>query len=574
MTTKLAKKIIITSIITLLFSIYLATGVFATQYIITTVEMNAVLNEDRSIDITETYSGYLDGRYESIFVELPLTDTISTSSGDVPIDIDISDIEMYHIVGEEREKLDFTTSVEGDDLIVTTRGTTFESGNTVISINYRHSLGPDNTVGADELFFLVVRPERYASMGSVLLTFEFPKPITEDMVSVTSSVGENSMSYNLDGNILTANNLLSIPEAHNVLLHAVLEDEYFLLVEETIFSFNPLIYTFCGAILGLALLVGVLTRTKHRVKSGVVTHPPVDFSPIELLLMTNRTLGRRSVLGAVIALASAGAVRLSFGERGLVITKGNDVALPTVSKNLFDLLFEDGDNTMLDKDGLDALIPKIGALAKENLNRSHELQDNLAYGLCSAFIILCGVVGGVLVGIGYGLDYGMTRLLIMAVTVGLPLIIGGHIMQSGFARSRKKRSTILHFLGLILSLAATIWGAILMQTGSDPIMILLLVATYLVTVLVASSGRGSRYNAEVLSDLASLNRFLSAPSDDTLQKILVAEPNYLYNVFAHSVCFNCEDKILAAVAKLETDLPESEFMPSPFELQSVIPRDA
>ncbi len=574
MATKMIKKTIVVFLLALVLSVYLATGVFAAQYIITTVEVDAVLNEDRSIDVSETYSGYLDGRYESIFVELPLTDTIVTSSGEMTLDIDISDIEMYHIVGEEREELDFTTSVEGDDLIVTTRGTTFESGNTVISIDYRQNLGHDNTIGADELFFHVVRPDRYASMGSVSLSFKFPKTITEDMVSVTSSVGENSMAYSLNDNTITANNLLSIPEAHDVLLHAVLEDEYFLLPEETIFSFNPLIYTFCGAVLGLAFLVGVLTRLKHRVRSGNVTHPPVDFSPIELLIMTSRTPNRRSVIGAVISLASFGAVRLSFGEKGLIITKGNDVTLPTVSQHLYDLLFEEGESVMLDKDGLDALIPKVCEGAKANLERSHELEDNLAFGLCSAFIILCGVVAGVLVGIGYGLDFGFTRLLIMALTVGLPLIIGGHIMQAGFARRRKNRTTIMHFIGLILGLAATVWGAFLMQSGSEAGMIFLLIVNYIVVIFVASSGRKSRYNAEILSDLSTLNRFLSAPPDAILEKIISAESDYVYKVYAHCVCFNCEDRLLAYVKKYTPDMPESEFMPSPLEMQSVIPHDA
>ncbi len=548
-----------------------ATTAFADFYVVNSVDIDAILHEERSVTVTETYIGFLDDDFETLPFALPLSDTINTSTQSVTVNNDYSDIEIHLISGEERESVDFDTIVEGNNLVINTVGTTFPAGNNTISLSYKNSYGPDNTIGADELFFRAVRPERLSSMGSVSMTFEFPLPLSSDSVSVSSSVDANAMTFSLDGTTLTANNLLSIPEVHDVTLHAVLEDEYFLMVEETLFSFNPMVYTFCGAILGLAILVALLTGIKHRVKSGNINHPPSDFSPIELLLLSGRKLSRRSVLGAIFGLASCGAVSLSFGERGLIITKGRDIQLQQVQKELFDTIFAGGDSVTLDKDSVDNLINTLQESAQKNLDRSAELDDNIAFGLCSAFIFLVGVVSGVLIGIGYGLDFGMTRLLIYAVGIGGATLVGGLIMQLGFARRRKKKITILHFIGFVISLFATVWGVMIIFPSSETPMLIMFIAAFVVTAILAASGRKSRYYTEVMSDLGSLNKFLVNPSSEQLKRLVTAQPDYIQQIFPHAVSFGYERTLLDRVAEAGIEIPESDSMPSPFELQEVVP---
>ncbi len=563
-------------IILLTSTFLLSTSVFASESVVVSgVSVEATLNEDRTIDVTETYTAYIYDSVENITMTLPLTQTITrqTAAGveELTYNVEYSGIELYdrHV----------STTVDGDTLIITTQGAGFEEGAVQIPLVYTYDPGTDNTIGADEIFFRPVRGGRSTSMGSFSFTFNFPAEIAAENVSLTTTAGESVVEHSLDGTVLTGYNLASIPPEHDVTLQATMQDGYFiggLSTDDSTpeFSFDNLIYGICSAVLGLVLLLNILIRIRGRVKPQPTTHPPEDFSPAELYHLLRKEPSRRSVLSSLISLAIKGYVTISFDETGLLITKkqNSDDNLPILQQELILSAFSDCENFLLDKDKLLAMTSDFSKSAQRSLGRSTELENNITFGLGISMILLLGVCSGIIIGYFYGIDTGMTRMLMVATSVGLPFAIGGLMLRSGFSAMRQKKPAIMLFIGFAIIIFALCWGIMATIYSSDNIIGITFMA--LATVLLiatAASYRKSSYALDIISQTEALNRFIVSPQADRLKTLVEKEPEYLLTVLPHAVCFGNEQQLIKNFEHCELPIVQTDRLPPIKELCDLLP---
>ncbi len=558
---------------TILFSV----PAFATQdVVISGVAVEATLSENRTIEVVETYTAYIHNPVESITMTLPLTQAVQrqTSQGteELSYPVEYSDIMLYERYVDK--------VIEGDTLIITTQGAGFESGAVQIPLSYTIDLGTDNTLSADEFYFRPVRGGRETSMGSFSLTFNYPKPVSQDNISITSTAGDSVIDFSLSGNTLTAYNLVSVPPEHDVLLQTSMEDGYFvggLSTEEEeidLFTFNNLIYGICIAVLLLALIFNITFRLKKKLVPIPVTTPPQDFSPAELYHLLRKEPSRRSALSSLIALAISGYVKISFGETGLIITKNKNIdsSVPTLQQQLFAYVFSDREQFLLDKDTLKDLTAELSVNAQRSLGQSIELEDDLTYGLSISFIVLLGVVSGVLAGLFFGVDMGITRMLAVGAGVGVPLTIGGLMVHAGYTSMRRKKPAMSYFIGLCVIIFAIVVAIIVIVNGVDyTIGLILLAAIVIMIFATASIHRRSRYANEIVAMTQSLNNFISSPDAQRLAQLVESQPDYLLTILPHAVCFNNDAQLIAAFEQAGLPIPQIDYLPPIAEMCELLP---
>ncbi len=570
-------KRIVFTLIFICLSVIMSIPAFATgDVVISGVSVNATLSENRTIEVVETYTAYIHNPVESITMTLPLTQTVQrqTTQGteDLSYPVEYSDIMLYD------RYVDKTT--DGDTLTITTQGGGFEAGAVQIPLSYTIDLGADNTISADEMYFRPVRGGRDTSMGSFSLTFNFPKPVTQENISLTSTAGESVLDFSLSGNTLTAYNLVSIPLEHDVLLQVSMEDGYFIggLSTEAdpidLFTFNNLIYSICLVVLILAIIFNIAFRRKSAIKVNLVTSPPQDFSPAELYHLLRKEPSRRSALSSLIALAISGYVAISFGETGLVITKKRNIeeSVPVLQQQLFSYVFSDRESFLLDKENLKDLTAELSINAQRSLGQSIELEDDLTYGLSISLIILLGIIAGVLTGLFFGIDLGITRMLMVGTGIGVAFIFSGLLIHSGYASMRRKKPAVSYFIGICTLIFSLIVAIIIIIGGADfTIGLILLSAIFVMIFATASIHRRSRYANEIIAMAQSLNNFIASPDKEKLTELVEKQPDYLLTILPHAVCFNNESQLIATFEQYELPIPQAEHLPPIAEMCDLLP---
>ncbi len=547
----------------------------STDVVISGVSVEATLNEDRTINVVETYTAYIYNEVDSITMTLPLKQTVmrQTASGEEELvyAVEYSDISLYdrHV----------TTSVDGDTLVITTQGASFEPGAVQIPLVYTFNSGVDNTIGADEIVFLPIRGGRETSMGSFSLTFNFPSEVSAENILLSSSVGATAVDFSLTGTTLTGYNLESIPPEHDVLLQATMQDGYFLgglSTDDTQqeFTFDNLIYVIVITVLTLITFFNIIFRLPKKIKPCEATHPPEDFSPAELYHLLRSQPSRRSVLSSLIALAIKGYVAISFGDTGLVVTKklNPDENLPLLQQEIMMISFASCEQFLLDKRRLAEMTAEFSEIARRSIGRSIELESNLVYGMSISMTLLLGLAAGGLTGLYYGIDLGLTRMLLMSISVGLPFVIGGLFLRSGLTAMRRKRPAPLLFVGISVILFSLCWGVMTVINSSDPLVggIFLAIITLLL-IVTAALNRKSSYACEIISQTESLNRLITTIQPEKLSSLLSNEEDYFLTLLPHAVCFSNESQLVQRYEESGIPISSSANLPPIKELCDLLP---
>ncbi len=547
----------------------------SSDVVISGVAVEATVNDDRTIDVVETYTAYIYNQVESITMTLPLTQTVQrqTSAGleELTLSIEYSDISLYdrHV----------TTTVDGNNLIITTQGAAFEPGAVQFPLVYTFNSGVDNTIGADELFFRPVRAGRETSMGSFSLTLHLPSEVAPENILLTSSAGDMVVDFTVSATTLTGYNLASIPPEDDVLLQATMEDGYFIGglstdEPEQEFTFDNLIYVIVVTLLCLIALFNIIFRLPKIIKPCDATHPPEDFSPAELYHLLRKQPSRRSVLSSLTSLAIKGYVSISFGETGLVVTKkmNSDDSLPLLQQELMALSFADCEEFLLDKDRLSRMTTEFSQIASRSLGRSIELESNLVYGMSVSMILLLALAAGGLTGLYYGIDLGLTRMLIMSTSVGVPFALGGLLLRNGFASMRQKRPATLLFIGFLVVVFALCWGIMTIINGSDPLIGSIFMAVIaLLLMATASLSRKSNYACEIISQTESLNRLITSAQSDKLRKLAMSETDYFLSLLPHAICFANEVQLMERFEECDIAISTSPNLPPTKEFCDLLP---
>lgn len=193
-------------------------------YTVESYDIDMVVNEDNTFDITERITAYFTTAKHGIFRKIPLENNVKRVDGTTSNNkAKITNLE----VSENYKKI----KEFGNEIIVIGDINNTVIGRHTYTIKYKYNIGKDPLKNADELYYNLIGSEWGTSISNVTFKITMPKEFDENLLGFSSgdigSTNSSDVYYTVNGNIIsgTLNNTLKSGQALTIRL--TLPEGYF-----------------------------------------------------------------------------------------------------------------------------------------------------------------------------------------------------------------------------------------------------------------------------------------------------------------------------------------------------------
>lgn len=281
------------------------------KYVIDEYNINIVVNENNTYDITETIKAYFNIPQHGIYRSIPLRNTITRLDGTTNHNrAVISNLKVNQEYTASKKDGQYIIKIGNPDKLITMEQ------EYVISYNY--NIGKDRSSEYDELYFNIIGDKWESVIGNITFTITMPKDFDSSKLGFSSgyvgSTDSSNVTYSVDGNIITGryNGILNPGEALTV--RAELPEGYFV---NAGYPTNPTIYLYFIVPI-VCLLISIFLWFKFgrddEVISTVEFYPPGDFNSLELAFLYKGKADNKDVTSLLIYLANKGYIKIAEVE--------------------------------------------------------------------------------------------------------------------------------------------------------------------------------------------------------------------------------------------------------------------
>ncbi len=547
------------------------------DYVINSYDINMVVNENNTFDITETITAYFNVPKHGIFRKIPLKNSITRLDGTKSNNIaKISNIS----VNEE-----YTTSNEnGYKVIKIGNSNKTLTGSHTYKIKYTYNIGKDPLKNADELYYNLIGDQWDTTIKNVSFTIKMPKTFDKSTLGFSSgnvgSTDSSNVIYNVNGNIITGNTLNDLTQGQALTVRLTLPDNYFVGESSNIDGYSVAVIVICLICVLIADRLWAKYGKDDEVIETVEFYPPEGFNSAEVGFLYKGSTDTESVISLLVYLANKGYLKIEetqskgmFKEfKGFKITKikeydGNN----EYEKLFFNGLFKEAKNSIdMDKareimkeaknNGEKISLQEAIEMSIDNSNMKtsvteSDLYDNFYITLnkikqkintkenrnkifeSSAsgkgkWLIIMIIAIFILITTKPVLEYGESEILLFALL--FPVI--------GFSM------IIASILGKVPKLFGLIWGGMfggmpwalmVLPTLTQNTMYLIMyiigiISIAAITVFAKIMPKRTPYGNEILGKLRGFKRFLETAEKPQLEALVNENPEYFYNILPYT----------------------------------------
>ena len=336
------------------------------EYIIDSYDINIIVNENNTLNITEKIGTYFNVNKHGIYRKIPLRNEITRLDGTKSKNrAKISDIKVSD---------NYSLSTENGYKVIKIGNANYTlTGQKNYEISYLYNLGRDAKKEYDELYFNLIGNEWDTSISNVTFTITMPKEFDSSKLGFSSgyvgSTDSSKITYNVSDNIISGqyNGILKSGEALTVRLE--LPEGYFVNAGINM----PITYYLMFIIPAIGLLISFILWKKHGKDEPVIEtvefYPPEGFNSLEVGFLYKGYAEDKDVTSLLIYLANKGYIKITETEdkslfstvKGFEISKLKEYDGSNANEKLFlEGLFKN--NGFIDL----AKVKEIRAKAKEN----------------------------------------------------------------------------------------------------------------------------------------------------------------------------------------------------------------
>ena len=310
------------------------------EYTLNGYDINIIVNENNTLNITEKISAYFNVEKHGIFRKIPLKNKITRLDGTISKNrAKISEIKVSD---------SYSVSTNSEYKIIKIGDANYTlTGQNNYEISYLYNLGRDTGKEYDELYFNLIGDEWDTSISNITFTITMPKNFDSSKLGFSSgyigSTDSSKITYNVDGNVISGkyNGTLNSGEALTVRLE--LPEGYFVNTGNNIFS--PYYLMFIVPIIGL--VISFIFWKKYgkdeQVIETVEFYPPQGFNSLEIGFLYKGKAGNKDVISLLIYLANKGYIKITETEdktlfstsKSFIITKLKDYDGSNANEKLF-----------------------------------------------------------------------------------------------------------------------------------------------------------------------------------------------------------------------------------------------
>ena len=373
------------------------------EYTIQSYNINMIVNEDNTFDITERITAYFNVPKHGIFRKIPLKNSITRLDGTKSNNrAKISNISVNE---------NYTTSNENGYKVIKIGDSN--------KIKYNYNIGKDPLKEADELYYNLIGDEWDTNINNVSFTIKMPKSFDKSVLGFSSgnvgSTNSSNVTYNVNGNTITGNttNILYAGQALTVRL--TLPEGYFVGASNNIDIFSIFVIVLCVVFVLIADRLWAKYGKDDEVIETVEFYPPEGYNSAEVGFLYNGSADTKAVISLLIYLANKGYLKIEETEETglfskskgfkikLSMEKGKSKRFVTAS-DLYDNFYTT----------LDRIKSKINS--KEN---KHKIFESTSSGKCK-WLILMIIAIFILITVKPMLEYGEGGVAILPFALMFP----------------------------------------------------------------------------------------------------------------------------------------------------------
>lgn len=575
------------------------------DYVINSYNINMVVNENNTFDITETITAYFNVSKHGIFRKIPLKNSITrldgTKSKNKAQISNISVNENYSTYNENGYKV---VKIGDPNRTLT--------GNKTYTIKYTYNIGKDPVKNADELYFNLIGDEWDTTINNISFKITMPKSFDKSLLGFSSgqtgSTNSSNVRYNVIGNTITGtvNNTLTPGEALTVRL--TLPDEYFIGAGLEVDKFSVFVIAICLACVFITFKLWTKYGKDEQVIETVEFYPPEGYNSAEVDFLYNGKASNEGIISLLIYLANKGYLKIEEIEQKILFSKTKSFKIIKLKEYngdneceelFFNGLFKDrtaetlnitkikeimqeaklhGDKMSFQEaielsmesnktkesvtasdlyDNFYKTLNKIRSKLNSKENK-HKIFESTSRGK-GKWLILIAVAIFILITVKPILEYDEIGIALLPFALLFPGI-GFSVLLSIFSRNTPLQTKIF----------ALIWGS---GFGGIPWLYIVLPCLlqniiYLITYIIGIASiitiiifikimpKRTPYGNEILGKLKGFRRFLETAEKPELESLVMKNPEYFYNILPYTYALGVSDIWIKQFETIALEAPQ------------------
>ena len=281
------------------------------DYYISNYDVNILVNENNTFDITETITAYFNVPKHGIFRTIPLSNKIVRLDGSTSTNrTQVTNLRVSDEYTTSREDGNYKIQIGSPNKTLT--------GKKTYTIKYTYNLGKDTMSDYDELYFNIIGSEWDTVIGNVTFTFTMPKEFDESKLGFSKgeigSTDNDGINYTVNGNTITGSydGILEIGEALTV--RCELPEGYFVDAGLVVNSNIYLMFIIPIAALIISFLLWFIFGRDNKVVETVEFYPPDGFNSLDVGFLYKGKANSKDVVSLLIYLANKGYIKIEDYE--------------------------------------------------------------------------------------------------------------------------------------------------------------------------------------------------------------------------------------------------------------------
>lgn len=546
------------------------------DYVIDKYDINIIVNENNTFDVTETIDTYFNVPKHGIFRTIPLKNTIKRLDGTTSTNR--TQIKNVSVNAENS-----TSKEEGNYQIKIGSASETLTGEKEYIIKYTYNLGKDPVKDYDELYYNIIGNEWDTVIGNITFSITMPKSFDSSKLGFSAgrvgSTDSSKIKYSVSGNTITGSYNGILWENEALTVRCELPEGYFVGAGLDINLLNYIVYLFPIIFLIIAILLWYKFGRDDQVIETVEFYPPEGFNSLEVGFLYKGEAVNQDVTSLLIYLANRGYIKIVETEEKSLFSKDKGF-------KIIKLKDYDGDNVneRLFLNGLFAMRRLNTSSAENSINQnttptlevtSADLYDKFYITMSNIllninnkenknkileksasskakFIIFMIIATYCFITIPPVLEYGESSLLVALLFPGIGFTVMFKMLLDPKLRNSSGNklsyaSVILFFLIWGLGFGGLPWAMMVLPALQQDSIYLIgyFVGIFCVlgmVVCLTYLPKRTSYGNEILGKIKGFKNFLETAEKDQLEAMVAKNPTYFYNILPYTYVLGVSDK--------------------------------
>lgn len=278
------------------------------EYYINSYQVDMIVNEDNSINVTEHISAHFNVEKHGIYRYIPIKNHIVRADG--------SELNQRAKIRHLKVNEEYSTSTEDGNYVIQIGDEDItHTGDVDYTISYVYEIERDMNEGFDELYFNIIGNGWDTSSKQVSFSITMPKEFDKSKLGFSKgkygTVGNDSnVKYNVDGNKITGEVIGTLYPNEALTVRQELEDGYF--------TFDYSKYYFkLATMIAVPLLAFIIAfalwykfgRDK-KILDVVEFYPPENMNSAEVAMWNKGLISDTDTIGIMLELANEGYISI------------------------------------------------------------------------------------------------------------------------------------------------------------------------------------------------------------------------------------------------------------------------